>query len=49
MEAMFEDYGKLGVKLMITELDVSVFPILKAFAGRISAVPPNSQRDQPLC
>jgi endo-1,4-beta-xylanase len=26
MEAMFRDYGKLGAKLMITELDLSVLP-----------------------
>src|SRR4051812_3417373 len=26
IEAMFEDYGKLGVKLMITELDITVLP-----------------------
>ena len=26
MEAMFDDYGKLGVKLMVTELDINVLP-----------------------
>jgi endo-1,4-beta-xylanase len=26
MEAMFEDYGRLGVKLMVTELDMNILP-----------------------
>lgn len=33
MEAMFNDYGKLGVKLMITELDITVLPDAQSRPG----------------
>ncbi|HVT29376.1 MAG TPA: endo-1,4-beta-xylanase [Lacipirellulaceae bacterium] len=33
MEAMFDDYGKLGVKLMITELDVTILPDAQHYRG----------------